>query len=577
MTLILIKSEQDMVLVIHGVSNQIKKLFPSNYSLVTQIIIINLIPAIFGLIFIIIINYFLILNDDEIGYQKSKIKNDLTKITNYLSNNSIIRIQQFNEIECKTDSDEINAKCNNIILSDPQLDPTITQKYLFNNFVDSSNIIKIFDKSWIKFADTEDMFISSDVFEVGIENNMGESSNYFNFFDEYKKNYLKNFHFLKQYFYKNKISKEIKNYKSDLFIVRETIKKNNNIEYIYENESNEIVLINSSPIIKESNLYGVVVVSGLLNNQNNESGLISYNLVNLYIIIFFSIFLISILFSKSIVSPIKILSKIVRSDRDKSKKNVNKLVYPQRYDEIGILSNDIKSMSSDLRIRIDEIENFTADVSHELKNPLASLKSSSELLVSKKIDEQKKIILLNNMRNDIERMNKLITDISSYSKTQVEIDDEIFYTFDLNIFLKDLVKSYSSNSKRIIIIHEHDNIPLMIHANKDKLVQVFINIIDNSLSYAPIESNILIKQRKINKKVIIKLCDEGMGIPYKLKDKIFERFYTDRGIDQDKHSGLGLSIAKKIIESFSGSIRLIDNDSKKHLGACFEIILPLKD
>ena len=101
--------------------------------------------------------------------------------------------------------------------------------------------------------------------------------------------------------------------------------------------------------------------------------------------------------------------------------------------------------------------------------------------------------------------------------------------------------------------------------------------IDNCLSYSPRNSEILISQKNLNKNVVVLISDQGQGIPQDLKSKIFERFYTDRLSNQDLHTGLGLSIAKKIIESFSGSIKLINVNSKKYLGACFEINLPLKD
>ena len=117
----------------------------------------------------------------------------------------------------------------------------------------------------------------------------------------------------------------------------------------------------------------------------------------------------------------------------------------------------------------------------------------------------------------------------------------------------------------------------MIYANKNKLAQVFSNLIDNSLSYSPQNSEILIKQKSIDNNVIILFFDQGPGINANLQNKIFERFYTDREANQDKHSGLGLPIAKKIIESFSGSLKLTDFKSEKYFGACFEIILPLID
>ena len=234
-------------------------------------------------------------------------------------------------------------------------------------------------------------------------------------------------------------------------------------------------------------------------------------------------------------------------------------------------------MSEDLKKRIEEIESFAADVSHELKNPLSSIKSSNELLYLNKISEKQKFLLLKNMKQDIERMNNLITDIASYTLTQVEIEEEVFEKFDFIFFLNEFLKSYLNNKQKIIIDFNYESHSAIILANKNKLAQVLHNIIDNSLSYAPFESNIFIKQKTVDKDLIINIVDQGNGIPIKLAEKIFDRFYTDRLIDRDKHSGLGLSIARKIIETFGGSIILTKSAYPSHQGACFEIKLPLKD
>ena len=137
-------------------------------------------------------------------------------------------------------------------------------------------------------------------------------------------------------------------------------------------------------------------------------------------------------------------------------------------------------------------------MSHELKNPLASLKSSNELLVNDKISDEKKSLLLKNIQNDIDRMNTLITDISGYTLTQVEIDEELFYSFDLVDFFTEFLQSYSSNSKDIKINFEFEKKPSLIYGNKNKLAQVFVNIIDISLSHSPPKSEILINHEQVH-------------------------------------------------------------------------------
>ncbi|HJO13316.1 MAG: HAMP domain-containing histidine kinase [Pelagibacteraceae bacterium] len=582
-----------MAQAIRGVSNNTKKISLSNYSLTTQIIIINILTALLGCIFLLLINYLLISNNNNLDKQINNIASDLNRITIFLSNNAIKRVPQFNVENCDINSSNAETECGEKFFSDPQLDPTLTQKYLLENYLYGIHKVKIYDDSWIRYADTEDIFISEDVVEIDNKQTLSNldiflsrkgsdedkiTENKDSLFNKYKENYLDLFNNLQKYFNNKFLSKiGVGKYKSEILLVQETIKKIANVSYLYKDENQDTILVSSAPIIKSGNTYGVAIVSGILKSENNESGLISFNLINLFIIIIFIMFFLSLLFSQSIVSPIKILSKILRSERDKSNKKNNKLTYPERNDEIGILSDDIHSMSEDLKNRISEIEGFAADVSHELKNPLASLKSSNELLVENKISNEKKYLLLRNMQKDIDRMNVLITDISRYTLTQVEIDEELFYNFDVVEFLNDFLEPYFTNTKNIKINFEFEKKISMINANKDKLAQVLSNLIDNSLSYSPQNSEILIEQKTTDKDVIISFFDQGSGINASLKNKIFERFYTDREVNQDKHSGLGLSIAKKIIESFSGSLKLNNVKSEKYFGACFSIILPLID
>ena len=559
---------------IHGVNSFLNKLTLSNHSLTSQILIINLLTAIIGLFFLIIFNFFLILNDNSIEIKNIENKKKLNRISNYLKDNSILRVPLFNE-KCEENINSNLKECEDIVLSDPQLDPTLTQQYIVQNYLNEDIVIKVFDDSWIKYADTLDIYKSSeDVVEVDIENKEIKS----NYYTNYRDFYLGIFYKIKQFFIKKKLQPNLINYMGDVSIVKETIKKKSNgISNLYLDQENTIISILSQSIVKNQKVYGVVLVTFSVSQNNTQLALTSFNLINLYFIIIIIMFLSSIFFSRSLVAPIKLLSRITRSEREKLSNNHIDNLYPRRKDEIGVLGNDIRSMSEDLKKRIAEIESFAADVSHELKNPLSSINSSNELLYLNKISDKQKFLLLKNMKQDIERMNILITDISSYTLTQVEIEEEVFEKFDFIFFLNEFLKLYLNNKQKIIIDFNCESLSAIILANKNKLAQVLHNIIDNSLSYAPFESNIFIKQKIVDKDLIINIVDQGNGIPIKLAEKIFDRFYTDRPKDRDKHSGLGLSIARKTIETFGGSIILTKSSYPSHQGACFEIKLPLKD
>ena len=555
-----------------------KKLSLSNYSLTSQILIINFLTAIIGLFFFIIINFFLISTDTEKRF-KIKLKQNnkiINQIANYLEESAILRVRLFNETCEENISKDSNyeiknniQECEDIILSEPQLEPTITQKYVIQNYLDENFIVKIYDESWIVYVDTEEMYLSSYVMELDIEN-FPENRNFFNV---YKNLYLNLFQNIHDFFIKIKLQSFFIDFRGDVFVVQETIKKQLSSSNIYLDSENNITQIISKPIVKNSSVYGVVLIKSILNQDENHISIISFNLINLYLVIILIMFLLSLFFSRSLISPIKLLSRITRSEREKSNEK-NNLEYPRRKDEIGILGKDISSMSDDLKKRINEIESFASDVSHELKNPLSSLKSSSELLIQNKITEDSKNLLIKNMTKDIERMNILISDISNYTLTQVEIDEEIFEKFDVIVIVEDFIKSLPHNN--IKIDFKSNNAPAYIVANKNKLAQVFYNIIHNSFSYSPSKSKILINTIIQDENIIFHIVDQGIGVPLDFKEKIFDRFYTDRLKDKDKHTGLGLSISRKIIESFKGSINLIENHYEIYQGACFEIKLPLK-
>jgi len=560
------------------VNSFFKKLSLSNYSLTSQILIINFLTAIIGLFFFIIINFFLISTDTNERFKIQSKQNNkiINQIANYLEESAILRVRLFNETceeNISKDSDyEIKnniQECENIILSEPQLEPTITQKYVIQNYLDENFIVKIYDESWIVYVDTEEMYLSSYVIELDIEN-FTENRNFFNI---YKNLYLNLFQKIHDFFIKIKLQSFFIDFRGDVFVVQETIKKQLSSSNIYLDSENNITQIISKPIVKNSSVYGVVLIKSILNQEANNISIISFNLINLYFVIILIMFLSSLFFSRSLISPIKLLSRITRFEREKSNKK-NNLEYPKRKDEIGILGKDISSMSDDLKKRINEIESFASDVSHELKNPLSSLKSSSELLIQNNISEGSKNLLIRNMTKDIERMNILISDISNYTLTQVEIDEEIFEKFDVIVFVEDFIKSLPHNN--IKIDFKSNNAPAYIVANKNKLAQVFYNIIHNSFSYSPSKSKILINTIIQDENIIFHIVDQGIGVPLDFKEKIFDRFYTDRLKDKDKHTGLGLSISRKIIESFKGSINLIENHYEIYQGACFEIKLPLK-
>lgn len=548
----------------------VSKFSLSYYSLTTQIIIINIITAVIGFIIVCSFNFYLLNNNknveddkENIEIKREQINSQIEEISNYLETNAIYEIPQFNE-----DSGELNPS------SGIQLDPYTSQVYIENKYLNQPNEIKIYTNDLIKYLDTKDLYVVEDVIEIAIRKNYTGESIFF----LYKKFYLSLYNKVQQYFSKQQLQEIVKPIKNDINLIIETIKQRNKISKIFSHSNNTVSLNLAKPLIKNNKIYGVVLIKGFVPIKilDNETAIFSYNLFNIFFIIIFFMFLLSIFFTRSIIRPIKTLSFLANTEQDKFHKPLKPLKYPVRNDEIGMLSNDIKDMSKELKSQIYELEEFAADVAHELKNPLTSAKASNELLAENKITPQNRKLLFSNITKDLNRMNKLISDISEYTRTQAEIEKQKFDKFDLIDFINDLILSFKANKKEIKILFKPSDLKITIQANIDKLAQVFINIIDNAISFAPYKSDILIYQSISKNKVIIYIVDQGSGINTNVKNKIFERFYTDRSNKNEHYSGLGLSISKKIMESFEGSLELSEKIISGYNGACFKLEIPIK-
>ena len=560
----------------------IKRLFSlSSYNLTFQLIILNLIIVFLGLVFLSYFNFNLIQNNKFIDNRDQSIRLNLSNITKYLENTSILRVPIFQydyrcrylqDIEAYKESCDLADNINPIELSEPELEKFTTEQFIFQNFGDKDFNTVIYNENWIKIADSSNLFLSTDVEEIDLSETRENIVDFSNFFE---KIYINNFNYINNYILENKFTKNLDKNVHEIILIIDTIKEKQKLVKTFEDENNDITRILTSPIIQDNNVYGVVLIKYKLLLNNNELARQSLNFFNFFLLFIVVTILLSFIFLRGLITPLRQLTKITVLERDKT--NKKKLIYPLRSDEIGILSNQIQLMSNELKSQINQLEKFSSDVAHELKNPLTAIKSSIELLTSKNITKEDRSKLMNNFNKDIDRMNKLISDISHFSKTIAEIEIENFELTNVNKFLKENFSEKSTNKKNIKILLQTDNNKNLVLLNKDKFLQVILNLIDNSISIAKNNSNILITSNKKNENCVeIKIYDQGKGIDFKEKNKIFDRFYTDRIDDRDKHSGLGLSISYEIINSFNGSIELTESDKLDFRGACFLIKLPLK-
>ena len=568
----MIKSAQGMGQVTHGV-NKFSKLALYNLPLSIQILSINVFITFIGFVFLIFFNYFLIVNDDELENKRIDANKQLVSIQSFLEKNSIIRVPLFND-NCIGENLDTCEKEDEFELSDPVLEPKITQEFIRNKYSDSEFNIKVYNEDWIRLVDTLDLYDSSTVQESDLlEDEL--TTNNLNILEYFSQSYLNFFLNYNDYLVKREFSGLITKEKSEISYVSESIKEQVVKQYYIEDDSQNILQLITAPIKSNNKVFGVIILNYPITNQVNDLGYVSLNIFRFFILFVIIMILMSFIFSQSLVSPIKRLSKLAILERERVSKN--RIVYPNRKDEIGVLSKEIQNMSAGLKLQIQQLEKFSADVSHELKNPLTSLQSAMELIDKETVSSENKQKLYKNMLNDIKRMNQLISDISKFTRLKAEIELEKNQFIDLNLFLDELPSMFANNQKEIeLIVNQcEENIELL--GNKNKLIQVFVNLIENSISFSPKQSKILIEVKKINKKMItIKIYDQGMGIEKNASEKVFDRFYTDRHENYKNHTGLGLSIAREIITHMDGKLQLDKSEKSEYSGACFLIILPIR-
>ncbi|MEO0752469.1 MAG: sensor histidine kinase [Pseudomonadota bacterium] len=254
-----------------------------------------------------------------------------------------------------------------------------------------------------------------------------------------------------------------------------------------------------------------------------------------------------------------------------------------RPDEIGRLSGALRGMVGALYHRIEGNEQFAADVAHEIKNPLASLRSAvGTMRLAKREDQRLK--LLDVIEHDVRRLDRLVSDISNASRLDSELVKEEQESFDLVIMLSNLSQylTEEAEKKGVEFITDFPNEPIVITGLEGRLAQVFVNLITNAISFCEDGDAIRIWARKRENRVVAVVEDTGPGIPDQALTKIFQRFYSQRSEkDFGNNSGLGLSISKQIVEAHDGviwaeNIRPTDADATSDpLGARFVVGLPV--
>ena len=288
------------------------------------------------------------------------------------------------------------------------------------------------------------------------------------------------------------------------------------------------------------------------------------------------IFVFSFVLNRYFLKPIKNLVDYTKIIKDKSEKKTNIQNLKKRGDELGVLSSSLDDMTHELQKRADSAENFSTDLVHEIRNPLASLKSASEI-ISETDDKNQRDKLVKILSHDVERIERLITDYSQMLKDEVAITKEQMKKIDLRPIVTSVVDDFNSiyMNKRGIKISLNSNQngnKIEIMGIENRIEQILANLLENSISFSEDNKKIIVKLSKKNNSVMLDVLDEGSGFKENDTKKIFKRFYSNRPGKFGEHSGLGLNIVKNLIDLHGGTISASNNNRGK--GAKIEIIFP---
>lgn len=344
----------------------------------------------------------------------------------------------------------------------------------------------------------------------------------------------------------------------------------------------------AAPITVRDETVGVVV---LTSNSAEIDRLVRYEREQILQIFVLAVVLsvgLSLMLASTISNPLSDLAAAAELGRDRDQRRVapSRVRIPDlaaRPDEIGRLSQALRGMVSALYDRIDANEQFAADVAHEIKNPLASLRSAVGSLRFVRKDEQREK-LLDVIEHDVRRLDRLVSDISNASRLDSELVKEEEEEFNLLKTLSNLCQylSQQAGDKGVDFIIDLPAEPVIIHGLEARLAQVFVNLVSNAISFCEEGDAVRVWARRRENRVLVVVEDTGPGIPEPALAKVFKRFYSERPQSEfGKHSGLGLAISKQIVEAHGGviwaeNIRPTAADpASEPLGARFVVGLPV--
>ncbi len=350
--------------------------------------------------------------------------------------------------------------------------------------------------------------------------------------------------------------------------------------YVRRTQEDRLLVTVAEPVVRNRTTVGIVLLTREAREVDDSLLTVRMSILGLFALALVLTVALSWYLSLTIARPILRLAGAAHEMREgRGRSGAVPLTLLRRADEVGELAHALTESAAALWGRMDATERFAADVAHEIKNPLSSIRSAIETL--RRIDnpdQQRRLLAI--ISEDVIRLDRLITDISDASRVDAELSRTRTEPIDVGSILATLAEIHDATrgDHEPVIILDVPTTPLYVQAVEGHLVQVLRNLIGNARSFSPADGRIFLQARETGSIVEISVADEGPGIPNGKLEHVFDRFYSERpaGEQFGQHSGLGLSISRQIVEALKGRIAAENRVDDAHhiLGARFVVRLP---
>jgi len=350
--------------------------------------------------------------------------------------------------------------------------------------------------------------------------------------------------------------------------------------YIRRTADDRLLVTVAEPVLRNRHTVGIVLLTREAREVDESLLTVRMSILGLFALALVLTVALSWYLSLTIARPILRLAGAAHQMREgRGRASTVPPTLLRRNDEVGELAQAFAESAAALWARMDATERFAADVAHEIKNPLSSIRSAIETLPRIE-DPGRRAQLLAIISDDVVRLDRLISDISDASRVDAELSRAATEPLDVVQILRILTEIHDATrgDGDPVLVLDVPGAPLLVQAVERRLVQVLRNLIGNARSFSPRDGRILLRAREAGAMVEIAVEDDGPGIPAAKLEHVFDRFYSERpaGEEFGQHSGLGLSISRQIVEGLKGSIAAENrrDDAGQVLGARFVVRLP---